>query len=99
MWRGFFARRIAARGETLCREEESEVDQNFVLRYVAMEVFSYMARRGVGDARETGNRVEGETDRPLPSHPGFGKNTKFTPSFANFTKMQNSNAKPLDTSF
>jgi len=56
-----------------------------------------MARRGVGDARETGNRAGGDIDRPLPSRPEFGKNAKFPPSFANFAKMQNSNAKPLDT--
>jgi len=42
--------------------------------------------------------VGGETDRPLPSCPGFGKNVKFPPSFANFAKMQNSHAKPFDIS-
>ena len=38
VWRGFFTRRTAARGETLCHEEESEADRDFVSRYVAMEV-------------------------------------------------------------
>ena len=60
--------------------------------------FPYMARIVVGDAWETGNRVGGETDRSLQSRPRFGKNAKFLPSFTNFAKMQNSNAKPLDTS-
>jgi hypothetical protein len=57
-----------------------------------------MARRGVGDVRETENRTGGETDRPLPSRLGFGKNVKFPSSFANFAKIQKSNAKSLDTS-
>jgi len=30
--------RTAARGETLCREEESEADRDFVSPYIAMEV-------------------------------------------------------------
>jgi hypothetical protein len=55
-------------------------------------------RRGVGDAWEIGNRAGGETDRPLPSRPEFGKNAKFSLSFANFVKMQNSNIKLLDIS-
>jgi len=60
--------------------------------------FPYMARRGVGDARETGNRAGGKTDQHLPSRSGFRKNVKFPLSFANFAKIQNLNAKPLDIS-
>jgi hypothetical protein len=39
VWRDFFSRRTAARGETLYRKEESEVDHYFVTRYVTIEVF------------------------------------------------------------
>ena len=35
---GFLCEADAKRGETLCREEESETDQDFVSRYVGMEV-------------------------------------------------------------
>ena len=98
MWRGFFARRTATRGETLCHEEKVGGRSGLCVTIYRDGSLLYMARRGVGDAWEIGNRAGGETDRPLPSRPGFGKNAKFPPSFANFTKIQNSNAKLLDTS-
>ena len=96
--RGFFTRRTAARGETLCHEGVRG-RSGLCVAICRDGSFPYMARRGVGDARETRNRAGGETDRPLPSRLRFGKNAKFSPSFANFAKMQNSNAKPLDISF
>ena len=52
------------------------------------------SRRRAGDRKPCGRR-----DRSVfAKSSGSGKNTKFSPSFANFAKMQNSNAKPLDTS-
>ena len=82
---GFFARRTTTHGETLCREEESEADRDFVSRYVAMEVFPIW-REEESETRGRPETAREETDRPLPSRPGFGKNVKFPPSFA---KMQN----------
>jgi hypothetical protein len=52
------------------------------------------SQRRAGDGKPRGRR-----DRSVfAKSSGFGKNVKFPPSSADFAKIQNSNAKPLNTS-
>ena len=79
VWRGFFARQTVARGETLCREEESEDDQDFVSRYVAMEVSPIWRE----EESETRGRPEtAREERPIGLCQvvrGWAKMTSFLP--------------------
>ena len=55
VWRGFFVRRTATRGETLCHREESEADRDFVSRWkVSLYGAKRIQRRAAWEERPIG---------------------------------------------